>query len=288
MEYKAILKLSDCKVNSLSVVVLWGLVESQQQVFVYRKDNEEVECCHEENGGHAWRVHKSDPNNGDNLRQACVKSELWANVEIFVLALEKLFGFVLVKRASSIPTSSHFEPYELHYWYRMGRSNLENHCEQNLGAHVKIPHAGDILVLPLQDACRHSLKLFEEGDAEVDDEEHKAQVDELDPADASDGVKQDLLFVNRPRHARAHLDGYFDNHVAHDDEQGDGHDCQEDEPILCVPLVAVGHTIKRKLERLKCINSFVPKHILAKTVKVSISLLCSGIEVKVCSAIVNF
>lgn len=147
MKDKSKLHHSQREIYGLFIIVFRDSVKPQQQVLVNPIHNRKIKNANQEQNWQADAVHESHLCEGDHLSQSVVKSEFWADVDVFIILLENLFGFALIFGARSVTSSPNFEIYELNQRENMWKRQLYTHSLNNGGADIHVPCSIEIFII---------------------------------------------------------------------------------------------------------------------------------------------
>ena len=123
---------------------------------------------------------------------------------------------------------------------------FKNHCKNDLGADIYIPHTRKVSVVSLEYTRGKSIS--ERVQSHVDDKEDQAKVDELNPTDSSNRLGDNLLFVYWPSELSSLLDNILNSYISNNNENGYSCNGNKHNNILIVPSTTVNTIIKWKFE----------------------------------------
>ena len=130
----------------------------------------------------------------------------------------------------------------------MWSSDFQYHGKNDLCSNIYVPHAGDIFIISLEHPWWQ--ELFTNLDFHANDEQHKTQIDKLDPAYCSHSLCEDILLVDRPSQFSALLNQKLNEDISDDDEDCNSTDRSKHYPVLDEPFLAMCLTVKWKFEGL--------------------------------------
>lgn len=214
MEYERYFHLIQGEIDAYFVVIFWCTIEPQEQPFIDPVDNHKVYGGNQKQNWKAGRVHKCDPDDGNNLSQPCIDIKFRSNVKLFIVRLQDFPGSLFVARAASIPEASSSVINELAHRNNVRGRNLKNHSNYNLSPDLYVPHAREVLIVTLQDTHGQTLTNFH---AHFDNKHNETQVNELDPTDGPNSLGNNLLFVDWSCETRSVMDQDFNKNVSQDD-----------------------------------------------------------------------